>query len=302
MKNNMLPPCIIQWVKENIGSNDIITNTYKLKGSTSSTLHRMKMGQMCDLVIRQFDNKEWNDEEPDLAKHEAASLAKATGAKVPTPKLIAFDETGKECGVPAVLMSFLEGDVELLPNNKSTWLHSLAEALIQVHQVNAADFPYIYCHYQKKALLKEPDWSSVPEKWKKAITYIQTPAPAYTPHFIHRDYHPANVLWKEEKVVGVVDWVNACVGPAGIDIGHCRVNLAMLHDVRTADAFLEGYRTLNNHFTYDPYWDIVSLLDMSVGEPEVYPGWRAFGVTGLTNRMMAERLDKYVASLVERIL
>ncbi|MFD0682267.1 MULTISPECIES: hypothetical protein [unclassified Paenibacillus] len=48
-------------------------------------------------------------------------------------------------------------------------------------------------------------------------------------------------------------WVNACRGPAGIDIGHCRLNPAML-----------------------------------------------FGVTGLTDKLMVERLDRYMASLLVR--
>ncbi|WP_081412680.1 phosphotransferase [Fictibacillus gelatini] len=26
--------------------------------------------------------------------------------------------------------------------------------------------------------------------------------------FIHRDYHPCNVLWEDGRLTGVVDWVN----------------------------------------------------------------------------------------------
>src|SRR5690606_18932737 len=110
----------------------------------------------------------------------------------------------------------------------------------------------------------------------------------------------ADILWKDGSVSGVVDWVTACRGPGGIDIGHCRLNLAMLYDVATADRILTGYeQNQDDIFTYDPYWDFVSLIDILFGPPTVYPGWVAFGVLGLTDQMMEERLDLYVESLLE---
>src|SRR5699024_3885678 len=102
-------------------------------------------------------------------------------------------------------------------------------------------FPYQHMTYQDGKSFEIPAWSNAPLAWKKTIEYIQGPHPAYHPQFIHRDYHPANILWKNGVISGVVDWVNACIGPVGVDIGHCRVNLAQLYDVDTADAFLTSY-------------------------------------------------------------
>ena len=93
--------------------------------------------------------------------------------------------------------------------------------------------------------------------------------------------------------------MNACQGPEGIDIGHCRLKLEQLYDVETADAFLKAYqKRVEDTFTYDPYWDFLTLIDILFDPPTVYPGWAAFGFTGLTDRMMEERLDMYVGSLV----
>src|SRR5690606_9702887 len=117
--------------------------------------------------------------------------------------------------------------------------------------------------------------------------------------------HPANVLWHDGAVSGIVDWVNGCRGPLGVDVGHCRVNLALLHGVEAADAFLAAYerhaaaRQAAVAFVYGPYWDIRTLLDM--GEPEVYAGWTDLGFTGLTDALMRSRADRYMASLAERL-
>ena len=56
--------------------------------------------------------------------------------------------------------------------------------------------------------------------------------------FLHRDFHPGNLLWTDERITGVVDWVSACAGPPEEDIGHCRANLAIRHGQDWADEFL----------------------------------------------------------------
>lgn len=292
------------WIIKSIDTNGEVCSIKRLKGSTSSILHHITLqtGQVVkEVVVRQFDNQEWLKEEPDLALHEADCLRIASNAEVTTPEIIAYDEHGTGCGVPKVLMTMLEGSVELKPNNRYVWVKGLAESLIKIHATEVADLPWTYFTYNNVSELKVPTWSSVPEAWRKVIGIVQGPQPKVKECFIHRDYHPANVLWKNGVVSGVVDWVNACRGPAGIDIGHCRLNLALLYDVETADKFLAAYKDqVEESYMYDPYWDMLSLIDVLFGPPEVYPGWAAFGVTGLTNRMMEERMDAYAVSLLSK--
>ncbi|MEC5425437.1 hypothetical protein QGM71_18305 [Virgibacillus sp. C22-A2] len=68
--------------------------------------------------------------------------------------------------------------------------------------------------------------------------------------------------------------------------------MAILYNVETADAFLTAYEDYaGKSSVYDCYWDFLSLIDVLFGSPEVYPGWVVFGVRGLTDIMMGERLD-----------
>ena len=126
-------------------------------------------------------------------------------------------------------------------------------------------------------------------------------APTTKQTFIHRDFHPTNVLWHDGNVSGVVDWVNACRGPANVDVGHCRVNLALLHGVEVADQFLDAYLNVaNREFEYNPYWDLLTIFDfIEVNEPPtVYEGWINLEVRGLTDTMMRERMERYLISLL----
>jgi hypothetical protein len=72
----------------------------------------------------------------------------------------------------------------------------------------------------------------------------------------------------------VVDWPNACRGAANIDVAWCRMNLAALYGVAAADRFLDFYRSLTGpSFDYHPYWDLIVLIELLPGPPDVYSGW-----------------------------
>lgn len=305
VSNQELSDRMLMWVVNSVHPQAAVQSINRLHGGMSSIVHSisLQVNQIeTKVVLRQFDNVEWLRQAPDLPLHEAENLSWASKANVPTPQIIAFDHTGHDCGIPAVLMTQLEGTVVLQPHNRSDWLDGMAAALAHIHEVDEADhYPRYYFTYNDISSLQPPPWSKYDVHWHKVIELVKGPRPDDKPCFIHRDFHPTNVLWNNNNVSGVVDWVNACQGPAGIDIGHCRLNLAQLYDVATADAFLFAYQKYAGaSFRYEPYWDLLSLIEILFGPPSVYPGWPAFGMTGLTDSLMIDRLDSYMISLLER--
>lgn len=286
------------WVEKEMGVP--VQSVKRLPGSTSSILYEIKTAETT-IVVRQIDNAEWLVEEPDLIQHEVASLWKAAASGLPAPRLLALDETGEKSGLPSVLMTKVEGKVELLPADFEAWVDGLAKVLSDIHRIEVGDFPWKYAPYTKREDVRMPEWTNKLDVWQVAFEQLQGTQPTFCEKFIHRDFHPANVLWLDGKVSGVVDWPNACRGPAGIDVGHCRVNLALLHSVEVADLFLQAYmKYAGAAFTYDPYWDIVSTFDFLDGPPTVYSGWTAFGVTGLTDELMEKRMDLLMESVIVR--
>ncbi len=300
-----LPPEALTWIAAVLGPGASITAARQLPGATSSTLYAVdarQAGQDRKLVLRRFTKASWLAEEPDLVAHEVASLHKAAEAAIPTPQVIAYDEDGLHRGVPAILMTRLDGSVELLPHDRDRWLGQLAEALIPIHALEADAFPWAYFTYNDINRLQPPGWSAHPDLWAEALDILKGPRPAARACFIHRDYHPTNVLWQDGQISGVVDWVNACRGVPGIDLGHCRVNLAGLYGTAAADGFLDAYRTLaGDSFTYHPFWDLITLIEFLPGPPYVNPPWVEFGMRGLTDDLMRERMDAYLASIMARL-
>ncbi len=294
----------LRWIADAVGPGAKVQSTRVLAGATSSTLYSVDVsrgGRGMGLVLRRFTNAEWLAEEPDLARHEAASLEKATEADVPTPELIAWDEDGAFCGVPAILMTRLPGSVELRPLDFDDWLYRLAEALVSVHVVDVGTFPWRYAPYNDVSRLKVPAWSRHPGLWEKTIDIVNGPWPEARACFIHRDYHPTNVLWQNGRVSGIVDWPNACRGPAGLDVAWCRGNLVGLYGVAAADRFLQAYQSLaGSSFDYHPYWDLLQIIEVLPGPPGVYAPWIDFGIRNLSAEIVRERLDEYLVSLMAR--
>ena len=68
-----------------------------------------------------------------------------------------------------------------------------------------------------------------------------------------------------------------------------------------ADQFLETYGKADPGFTYDPYWDLDSLLDMCLPEPVFYPPWQDFGLDLLGPEVLASRVDAYLESVMQRV-
>lgn len=297
-------PESIRWVEAIIKNPVETAGIKKLQGGTSSLVFEIPFKakeQQENLILRLFHKKDWLAMEPDLARHEAGSLQQAASTPMPSPEVIAFDETGEKCGMPAVLMTKLPGDTIFQPSDMDDWLDKMAECLTRIHQQKAENFGYEYFSYNDALRLEKPLWSKFQDDWMRAFYIAAGVRPRVEYCFIHRDYHPGNILWQNGEISGVVDWVNACRGPVGVDIGHCRVNLTQLYGLTAADKFLEAYiKYADDSFRYDPYWDLLSLTDTLDGPPKVYGGWTALGMTGLSDELIRHRLDEYLLSLLER--
>jgi aminoglycoside phosphotransferase (APT) family kinase protein len=293
------------WIGAAVGAGARLESIRPLAGATSSTLYSITSrlsGREIKLVLRRFTNTEWLEEEPDLARHEAESLKLAAKAATPTPELIAYDETGEICGVPAILMTQLPGSVELKSPDLNRWLYQLAEVVLPIHSLPVGTFPWRYQPYNDVSTLQTPTWSTVPELWKRTIEIVNGPRPETRECFIHRDYHPTNVLWQGNRVSGIVDWPNACRGAANIDVAWCRANLAALYGVTAADRFLQAYGSLAGPvFDYHPYWDLIAAIEGLPGPPNVYPPWVEYGVRHLTAGLMRERKDEFLISIFGRL-
>ena len=252
-------------------------------------VHRLTIerhGRRESYVVRWWvADSDWAEWTARAVRLETAVLRQLEGSAIPAPRVIE-STTDAALGGPAILMTCLPGTVHLLPRDRERWLRQMAQTLARIHAL-ALDVKPFESWLDHSQLAPPPDASRA-EVWRDAIALAAgEPAPRRT-CFLHRDYQHFNLLWSRERLTGVVDWSEACLGPPEIDVGHCRLNLAVLVSASVADRFLAMYEAESGH-RVNAWWDVQALLSYGPDWQHFLPlqidGRAPLDVAGMTSRM-----------------
>lgn len=199
--------------------------------------------------------------EPDSAAREARVLELLAPTGLAVPRVVAMDREGTDTVWPALLMTRMPGRRRFRPRDTRPWLAGLARLAARIHEAQVPlDALPAYRHWVEEPL-QRPEWWTRPEIWDAAVDIFHGPAPDEPAVFIHRDFHPGNVLWKGARPSAVVDWLHGCRGPAGVDVAHCRLNLWRDLGREAADAWVAAYRAADRQApAFHPYWDVEDAL------------------------------------------
>jgi aminoglycoside phosphotransferase (APT) family kinase protein len=241
-------------------------------GRSSTDMHAIDVrngsGRVLRLALRRYvDDRRLATDPWYRPEREVTALGIVARAHIPAPRLIAEDVDARQCDVPAILESRISGrPLRRRPADMDRYLREAAEALRSIHAIDpihAAALPS-YAPYRPPSTLRTPRWSKRPGLWAQVLDVLAQPAPPAEGRFIHRDYHPGNILVSRGKITGVVDWLTACRGPRSIDVARMRLNLAIDFGLEEAGRFLALYRSLAPAaWAHDPHWDLVDAVDMA---------------------------------------
>ncbi|WP_052455613.1 aminoglycoside phosphotransferase family protein [Bhargavaea cecembensis] len=233
------------------------------------------------------------------AAGEADALQFAADRGLPAPELAAADV--KEDGQPGslLLMRRIGGGVFLHPLSFDLWADEIADVMGRVHKADPAG-----------ARLTDPvpadpvvpEWAIDRDIWQRAADLFAREAEDAPLRFIHGDCEPANILFDDGHVSGIVDWEHAGIGIPQTDIGRMRIALALIHGEEVADRFLKTYReSAGEAFSYSRYWDLRAVYGWLAGSGTdgIARRWIPFGVTTLTEDEVKRRLELFVRDLVD---
>jgi Ser/Thr protein kinase RdoA (MazF antagonist) len=256
LRRTSVPVPVREWIRRELGSE--VVRWRRLPGASTSAVHRLSLADGNSVVVRRYVWRWVLEDEPDIAQREVAALTFAARHELPVPHVLAADIEGSAIGdgIAALLMTLVPGSPVSVPN-----LRALADVAAAIHSVDASPFAHRYFPWYRGALADAPLGAMDRRLWRRAIEVWHSQMPTYRLGLLHRDFHPGNVLWKH-GAVHVVDWANACAGPWGCDIAHCRDNRIHLSGFDAADLFLLRYCEVTGA-AYDPYWEIASVLEHS---------------------------------------
>jgi len=194
--------------------------------------------------------------EPDSAWREAHILRLLAESNLPVPRVVAIDREGADSGWPALLMTQMPGRRRLRPRETQPWLRQLAQLAGRVHglALPTSELP-TYRTWGLHDPLQMPDWWADPGVWRRAIEIFHGMAPPEPAVFIHRDFHPGNVLWTGARPSALLDWLHGCRGPASVDFAHCKLNLWLDNGQEVAQRWVDLYGS-----SHHPYWDIADAM------------------------------------------
>ncbi|MFI9366320.1 phosphotransferase family protein [Kitasatospora sp. NPDC053057] len=316
-----------RWVEGVLAPGERIARVRELKGGWTSRMRRLDVepadsngsgdggndggGQGYALVLRSFVKPFYRRHAPALLAREAGVLRLLEAGRIPAARLRAVDATGEHCEDPSLVMTHLPGSVRVHEDGdvpRRTAL--LAQQLAAVHAVAMPEQerPRAWQAWTSPERVQVPAATARPRLWERAVEVIGRQAPAHRGCFLHRDFHPGNVLFtgsgQQLAVSGVVDWVETSWGPADLDVAHCSTALTLLHGVPAGMAFADAYEQAGGTLTADGgdhlYWRLLDALAFAPDAEKVAVPWRELGRTDLSAPVLTQRLEDYLQALFER--
>ncbi len=254
LRRTRVPAEVRAWIERAVGRRVVAVT--RLAGASTTAVHRVRFSDGISLVLRRYVWPFVLEDEPITPRRELDALAFATSHGLAVPLVAAADVSGEDIGdgVPALLMTHLPGRAIAAPD-----VVRLAEMAATIHGAGAGDFVHEYFPWFDDEA-RPPPTARRPELWEQALELRATAVPEYRTTFIHRDFHRGNVLWLRGRCSGVVDWANACRGPAGCDVATCRGELIGLRGVEVAEQFRRAYEATTGE-VHHPYWDLARVFE-----------------------------------------
>ncbi|SNT53332.1 Phosphotransferase enzyme family protein [Asanoa hainanensis] len=289
-----LEPRTTEWVQAALPPGHEITAVTALRGGWTSRMSRLDVegpDTSYPLVLRSFLKPFYVRHAPGLLAREAAILRLLAGTSIPAPRPLAVDPAGETAAYPSLLMSLLKGRVDLTVDRSA----ALARQLVEIHKI--AHKPRTYQAWT------DPDRVRVPDRdtalWRHAVDLIRREPPPWEGRFLHRDFHPGNVLFDKNTITGVVDWVETSWGPADLDVAHCATAIALLHGPEQGMKFAGHYQEAGGVLGDEHrYWRLLDALGFAPDAEKVAGPWRDLGRTDLTPDVLTRRLTEYVAAAI----
>ncbi|RJX37248.1 phosphotransferase family protein [Paenibacillus pinisoli] len=253
-------------------------------------------GEINRYVVRQHGAADLS-RDADIAGHEfeLLRLLKQNGISVAQPML--YDASCAILPSPYIVAAYVEGQVELQPQQSVYKARQLASQLAAIHQVRIShtELPFLADMHKVVSgkLASRPgqlDDSLSEGPIREALMMAWPSLRLNEGTLLHGDYWPGNVLWKEGELAAVMDWEDAAWGDPLSDVGNARMELLWAYGEAAMEAFTEQYRQEMPQLAYEslPYWDLCAALRPA----SQLSGW---GLDPDTERVMRERHAVFTA-------
>jgi len=278
----------------------------KLAGGVLTTVHAFDLdseGEVLRLVLRRYrPGNEWRN----MMLGMLRTLTVLEAERIPAPRALWSDPDGASFGVPAVVLTRLRGRPSAWPPDPVSWARQLGAVLAQTHSMSTKkyDLSYLPAAFEVAPALLDRAFAPTAEMAAHPLAstvltglrQFGTTLDLQGPVFAHGDFWPGQVIWWRGQLQGVVDWDFPRLDDPGIDVGYCRLDIAIMTNRGVADEFLAAYETACGHSLRNVrFWDLLAAFQ-AMEHPGSWhrQGFRGIGRPDLYGVLLERKLAHFV--------
>jgi len=291
-RSEALPsPGALEEVRRLAGPSAAVLGAAPLEGGQHASTWRVDTeNPRTSVVVRQFPV----DDPAPLREQRALRALDGLGGMAPV--LLGGDLNRRWSRHPTSLISWLDGRPDITPTDPRGWARQLGRALAAVHAVPAARLTELPSVFDRgggsEEILAGPLAAEVRACRPQIVSSPEVLA--------HCDYWSGNVVWRDGRLTGIVDWSDASRGPRGFDLGWCRLDLVLLFDEQIADDFLAAYEAATGQAVGElRLWDTWAVARSADAVGSWAPNYLPLGRADLDEDELRRRHARWTARLRE---
>ena len=278
-----------------------LLRTWELTGGVSAQVTAFEIewpdGRTERLIVRRHGARDLK-RNPDIAAHEfrLLELLKSAGIAAPTPRYL--DAGGEVFSVPCLVVDYVEGEREPKPADETEFVGRLATVLAEIHRVDYGEVSFLRKRVDIGAEIpgRRP---AEPAEAPRIRDVLESALPLPRRNrsvLLHGDFWPGNTLWKDGRLVAVIDWEDAAIGDPLADVANARLELLWAVGIDAMEAFTRRYASIATavDFTDLPYWDLWADLRLAGRTSE-------WALDASTEKAMRAGHEAFVAQALEQL-
>lgn len=229
-----------------------LLRTWPLKGGVSAQVTALEIadpdGHTKKVIVRQHGPMDLT-RNPHIAADEFVLLQRLHAAGLATPTPYYFQQSDDVFSTPAIVLEYIEGTPAATLSNDQIREFALHLAMIHTLDCAALDLGFLPNHADLLArTLKERPATAEQSYNEQRIRHVLQcigPVPQRNPSvLLHGDYWPGNTLWKDRKLVAIIDWEDAAIGDPLADVANSRLEVLWAGGIDAMNNFTQRYRSL----------------------------------------------------------
>jgi aminoglycoside phosphotransferase (APT) family kinase protein len=267
----------------------MLRRAWRLAGGISARMTAFECelpgGELRRAVVRVPGNERYTaDREAAAHEFRVLEIVRRVGVAAAEPLLL--DESGGILPDPYLVVEFIDGQVEHSPVDVAGFVNQVARELAAIHQIDGALPELAFLPRRDAWLIEAPrereaeaDESLSPRRIRATLRAAWPLPHPNRPALLHGDPWPGNIVWREGRLMAMIDWEEACVGDPLLDLAIARFDVLTMLGRPAMEQLTHAYALARPQVALAdlPCWDLYAAL-RPIGFVDVWAeGWRDLG-------------------------